>query len=410
MSTTSRTETASDAGIERFPVHNILTADIERAFAAAQPRLRRIARMRGACAEAADDLVQETFYTAWRSLDMLRTPERLDAWLDGICRNLCRRWAAKRAGREADSLDQLLRNDFDVADAQTPDPLAELDRADLEALLDQALGYLPSASREAVELYYLASLPQQDAARRLGMTINALEVRLHRARKQLRDVLSGELRAEALALGWAPDDEPAELATWQETRIWCPYCGAGRLRGRFVLPPHDGAGLFLLCPQCGRSSANAHIADLPPLATLMSEVKGFKSACSRLMTWVHGFYVPSYASRQVFCPKCGAPTPVRIDEPCERPDGHWDDYTISAKCHRCNGDRPMEFAPGLALCHPVGRRFWRDQARIRIQSTHEMDYAGRPALRITYESVTSCASLVLILARDSFEVLDTFTA
>ena len=46
--------------------------------------------------EAADDCVQETLIEAWRHLDQLRAPERFDAWLNGICRNICLRWQRAR--------------------------------------------------------------------------------------------------------------------------------------------------------------------------------------------------------------------------------------------------------------------------------------------------------------------------
>lgn len=73
----------------------------------------------------------------------------------------------------------------------------------MAVLLDRAMSYLPDSARDAVELCYLAELPQAEAAARLGMTISALETRLHRARKQLRQVLNGALRADAESFGLA---------------------------------------------------------------------------------------------------------------------------------------------------------------------------------------------------------------
>src|SRR5262245_51498000 len=58
-----------------------------------------------------DDVVQDTFVTAWRTLDRLRDPGRLRPWLRGIARNVARK-ATRRGRREV-----VLR---DLGTARTP--------------------------------------------------------------------------------------------------------------------------------------------------------------------------------------------------------------------------------------------------------------------------------------------------
>src|SRR5262249_57885553 len=82
----------------------------------------------------------------------------------------------------------------DPPDAQTLDPVEELDRQDLSQLLDSALGRLTTPQREVLELRYLQELPEDEAALRMGVSVGALEARLHRARRHLRGVLSGPMR------------------------------------------------------------------------------------------------------------------------------------------------------------------------------------------------------------------------
>ena len=62
-------------------------------------------RLLGLCAyltgdpHGAEDMVQEVMLEAWRSFTKLRNPEAVDAWLNGIVRNVCARWQ-RRQGRE----------------------------------------------------------------------------------------------------------------------------------------------------------------------------------------------------------------------------------------------------------------------------------------------------------------------
>src|SRR5258707_2780489 len=77
---------------------------------AARPRIRRLARLRGAPADDVEDVVQETLLEAWEHLDRLHTPAGVHAWLDEICRNICRRHARTHF-REQQHLVPLLAND-----------------------------------------------------------------------------------------------------------------------------------------------------------------------------------------------------------------------------------------------------------------------------------------------------------
>ncbi len=59
-------------------------------------RLARIAQARGVDTNAIDDVVQETLLEAWSHLGRLSSPAGFHAWIDEICRNVCRRYARSR--------------------------------------------------------------------------------------------------------------------------------------------------------------------------------------------------------------------------------------------------------------------------------------------------------------------------
>jgi RNA polymerase sigma-70 factor (ECF subfamily) len=219
----------------------------------ARPRLLRLARTLGIGPDEAEDVVQETYLEAWRQREKLREPERFASWLDGICRNICKRSIRARATRpqtselgvfegEAGELDGLLPDPFAI------DPTSELERQDLQILLDRALGHLSASTREVIELCYLAELPQREVAERLDMSLGALELKLHRARQKLQQVLHGELRDDAQAFGLLQNGD--ESMGWQETRQWCWGCGKRRLRATFEREPEGLITFRLRCPDC----------------------------------------------------------------------------------------------------------------------------------------------------------------
>lgn len=69
-------------------------------------------------------------------------------------------------------------------------------RIELEAV-DRALALLPENHRSAIVLRDVYGLTLEQMAKELGISVVAAKVRLHRARKRLRDVVYGPAEAEA---------------------------------------------------------------------------------------------------------------------------------------------------------------------------------------------------------------------
>ncbi len=291
---------------------------------AARPRLLRLARLRGVPADAAEDVVQETLLEAWRCLDRLYDPTGFDRWLDEICRNICRRYArrharpAARAPRDLqrpvdDGDDARLRCSTTFPIAMRADPIEELNRQDMALLLDHALGLLPGNAREVVELCYLHELPQREATDRLGLSLSALEARLHRARRQLRALFNGPLRGEAEAFGLALDDASAQ--GWHETRLWCTLCGQRRLAGIFIVQPDGSVNLHMRCPECEQrsglcdiDSSTVHSKGLIRLDGLRS----FRPAWKRTMQGTAQQFTQALLRRRLSLPILRRASPLRL--------------------------------------------------------------------------------------------------
>jgi len=182
---------------------------------------------------AAEDLAQETLLIAWQKNHTLRNQDARTAWRAGIARNLCRRWL-RTHGREyakrvcsSDSPNTAAAQIDTLTQLPAGDDLAfDLERDELATLLDRALALLPPTMRDVLVARYIAESPHFEIAARLGISEQAVSMRLARGKLHLRRVLTTTLRHEAAAYGLVP---PLARDGWQETRIWCPLCGQDRL-------------------------------------------------------------------------------------------------------------------------------------------------------------------------------------
>lgn len=155
-----------------------------------RPRLLAIGRDIFGDAEAAAEVAQETALVAVTELDRLREPAYAGAWLAGIARNLCRRRLRSRttrSGRGSRSTEGGCQRDV-IDPAPTPEEIVVRD--EVVASVAGAVGLLPSSQRAAVRLFYLDELSYREVAATLGIDVNAVKARLHRARRSLQPLVA----------------------------------------------------------------------------------------------------------------------------------------------------------------------------------------------------------------------------
>jgi RNA polymerase sigma-70 factor (ECF subfamily) len=141
-------------------------------------------------ADAAVDVVQETFVAAWRALGRFDARRPFAVWLRAIALNKCRDRARRLAVRRL----ILGEKDDHSPEAQArPDPTptgeAEVLTAERRATLQRAIDRLPQKLKEPLLLTYFDELSQQEAADVLGVTVKTVETRVYRARQQLATLL-----------------------------------------------------------------------------------------------------------------------------------------------------------------------------------------------------------------------------
>ena len=134
-----------------------------------------------------EDVVAQTFLTAWRKLDTLRDPERFDSWLFQIAyRLLVDDVRAAKARPTGTPLD----NELELADESTlSSPGAMVGLQDDCRDLHAALAELPEDQRMVLVLRFLRELPHAEVARAMGRREEAVRALQYRALKRLRKIL-----------------------------------------------------------------------------------------------------------------------------------------------------------------------------------------------------------------------------
>ncbi len=182
----------------------------------------------------ADDVLQDTLLNVATHLDGFEGRSSLTSWVFALTRSAC---ARRRRG---------LKNRPPVADDAAPEaasgapsPEAQAEHAELTQALTRALDRLSDDHREVILLRDVEGLSAPEAAEALGLSVDALKSRLHRAREALREALAPALEPalrtapasgcpDAAAL-WSKklegDLSQADCAAMEQHVLTCGSCG-----------------------------------------------------------------------------------------------------------------------------------------------------------------------------------------
>jgi len=348
----------------------------------------------------AEDLAQEALLEAWRHFDALRDQERIPQWLSGIAHNVCLRWIRKQRRNLLRSAEPLLI-DEDVGQAQLEvsveddfDVEAELERKELIELLDRALALLTPQARTLLIARYIEETPLAEVAAQLGMNTGAVSMRLQRGKIALRRVLTTELRHELAPYRMGTTD----TSGWEETPLWCMSCGQHRIIGRFRQHENE---LWLKCPVCCPEPDHFFVHTHSP--SLLSGVKGYRRAFSRIASWVDNFFLLNLAAARVTC-YCGHTLPLEIARPGEAPLLPYSQNSLYCQCEVC-GFSDSESLESLVFALPEVQRFYRQHPRIRLLPNYAVEVDRRAAIVTRFESITNQERIAVVSAANTFEAL-----
>ncbi|MCC6491021.1 MAG: sigma-70 family RNA polymerase sigma factor, partial [Candidatus Hydrogenedentes bacterium] len=172
--------------------------------------------------EDAEDIVQESFLKAFRSLHGLREPARFASWLTRIVHNTgCSLMESRR-------LDRMVRAAVEPPPAEMSSPF----RDEMHELLKRRMQELTPQEREVLTLHYYAGKTTREVAALLGISRDAAKKRIERARNTLGAALIADLM---------PAVEPADSPRDARVRGIVALC----LAEPVVRPPVPAAPMSL---------------------------------------------------------------------------------------------------------------------------------------------------------------------
>ena len=144
--------------------------------------------------EDAEEVAQDVFIKAFRSLDKFKGLSKFSTWLYTIVHNTCFSFLRKK-GPEIYSMEN--ENIFTAVNSQhSPFDANELEQKARIAMANKAIGLLSPDDAEIITLFYKAEQSIEEISIILGIGVNAVKVRLYRARVRLKEKMEKHFAEE----------------------------------------------------------------------------------------------------------------------------------------------------------------------------------------------------------------------
>ena len=141
----------------------------------------------------AEDIMQDAFLQAYKKLSTLKDPNQFAGWLYVIANRLCIDWMRKQKWMREQKFGMQSLADTSAEEIEKSSytyHVSEQSRTErtehCHALVKKLLEKLPESERTVVMLYYLDEMPTKEISKFLGVSVNTIVSRLHRARKRLQ--------------------------------------------------------------------------------------------------------------------------------------------------------------------------------------------------------------------------------
>lgn len=128
--------------------------------------------------EVLDDIFQETFVKFYESLNSIKTTSALKHFLLKIARNLCLNENSKLSNNTVQIDDEFFSFEDD-----------NLETLEMSEILHQTVDMMPDIYKDVIVLKEFMDLSYEEISGTLGVSTSVVRMRLHRARKHLKDMM-----------------------------------------------------------------------------------------------------------------------------------------------------------------------------------------------------------------------------
>jgi len=149
--------------------------------------------------EEATDLSQEAWVKGWQRLVQFQGDSSFATWMTRIVINLCLDQLRKNKRVRSESIDEMNEETGGVERQMpviTPNPTEGLERGELRARIDKALGQLSYEHRTVLVLHEFEEMEYKLIAKKMGCSIGTVMSRLFYARRKMASLLAGLKREE----------------------------------------------------------------------------------------------------------------------------------------------------------------------------------------------------------------------
>ncbi|HUL72452.1 MAG TPA: sigma-70 family RNA polymerase sigma factor [Vicinamibacterales bacterium] len=150
--------------------------------------------------DLARDAVQDAFISAYRSRRTFNASSKVSTWLHRIAVNAALMKLRSQRRKPEEPIDGILPGFQDDGHhrerfvAWTEPPDVTVSRRETREAVRRAIDQLPESYRTVLLLRDIEGLDTEEAAKMLGITANAVKIRLHRARMALRALIAPEFQ------------------------------------------------------------------------------------------------------------------------------------------------------------------------------------------------------------------------
>lgn len=152
-------------------------ADFEKLLAQARKSVELFVKYKISSAEEAQDILQETYLTAWQKFGQLKNEDAFKPWIISIARNKCNDYFRNKAAVLEIPLEEAPELTMDDGRMGISEVMAVRDH--LEKMADK--------EKEILYLYFWKQLPQAEIAKRLNVPVGTVKSRLHVAKEKFRE-------------------------------------------------------------------------------------------------------------------------------------------------------------------------------------------------------------------------------